>query len=245
MSDAYSVLAGVYDRLMDASAYAARAEYLWELFIRHGGTPATLLDIGCGTGRLTQLLQEKGADIIGADASPEMLSQARERLGGDALLLCQDMRELDLYGDVEGVVCTMDGMNHLLTQEDITRTLKRIALFVQPDGRFIFDVNTPYKHREILGDRCFALEDEGIMCIWQNSLLEDDVVCAELDIFKANGTQWTRHKDTVQERAYSMSEWQNLLTEAGFITEAIYGDGTFTSPIAEEERWVIVARRTV
>ena len=245
MLECYSALSAVYDRLMADADYEGRATYIWTLFKQHGGAPESILDLGCGTGQLTALLRAYGADVIGADVSPEMLALARARLGGDTLLLLQDMRKLDLYGTVAGAVCTLDGMNHLLSTADIAQTLARLALFIQPGGRFIFDVNTPYKHREVLGNYCFVLEDDGIYCIWRSASRRQDIVRATLDIFTFDGKDWSREEDMVEERAYSLRSWQRLLENAGFSCEAVYGDRTFMPPTAQEERWVLVARRNL
>lgn len=240
----YQALAAMYDRLM-ATDYAQRASYLLALFKRHGATPQTLLDLACGSGSLTAALIDKGVDVIGTDLSEDMLDLAREKCP-EALLLCQDMRKLDLYDVVDGAVCTLDSFNHLTSTADVAATLDRLRLFVAPQGLLVFDVNTPYKHRHILGDNAFVLEDDGVLCAWQNRFDERTcTVTMDLDFFEetADGT-YERTGDTVRERAYTLPTWKKLLAAAGFALLAVYEDLTMEEPSETTERWVLVAQNT-
>ena len=107
----YGDFARVYDALNSDACYEQRGEYLWSVFkkFRNGEGPKTCLDLACGTGILTEFFAKKGCEMIGVDGSVEMLNGARRRLCEkfpETLLLCQDMTELDLYGTVEGGICT-------------------------------------------------------------------------------------------------------------------------------------------
>lgn len=238
----YAALAAVYDRLMEVD-YAARADYLLTLFERHQGHSGTLLDLACGSGSLCAELMRRGREVIGVDSSQEMLALAADK-APKALLLCQDMRRLDLYGTVEGAVCTLDSFNHLLTTADILQTLRRLSLFIEPGGLLIFDVNTPYKHRKVLGDNAFVFEREDFLCVWRNRLdARRCTVQMLLDIFceEADG-RYERWEDEVRERAYSERTWRELLRQAQLTPLALYGDMTAVPPTAEEQRWVFVAR---
>ncbi len=238
----YNALAEYYDRLMTVD-YEARAAYLLALFEKHGTRLRSLLDLACGSGTLTAQLAAVGVDMIGVDSSEDMLAIAAEKRT-DCLWLCQDMRELDLYDVVDGAVCTLDSLNHLSNTRDISRVLERLRLFIAPNGLFIFDVNTPYKHREVLGDNTFVFEDDGLMCVWQNAFRERDcVVDMVLDFFEENadGT-YERTSDCVRERAYSLTTWKRLLADAQFELVAVYDDMTTSAPSDTAERWVLVAK---
>jgi len=205
----------------------------------------TLLDLACGSGSLTAALCERGIDMIGVDLSQDMLALAAEKCP-DSLLLCQDMRKLDLYDVVDGAVCTLDSLNHLLRTADLSAVFARLRLFIAPQGLFIFDVNTPYKHRCILGDNTFVLEDDEVLCVWQNAL--DDKTCTvdmALDFFwEGEDGRYDRTSDTVRERAYTQKTWTRLLNDAGFEVLAVYADLTEESPQEDCARWVFVARNT-
>lgn len=241
-----------YDRLMTDVDYDGRADYLLRLFERYGIRPHTVLDIACGSGNLCEALVKRGIDPIGVDASGDMLMKAMEKpllREKHLLLLEQDMRELDLYGTADGAVCTLDSVNHLCRTEDVKQFFSRLRLFVEPNGLFIFDVNTPYKHKHVLGDNTFVLEEEDLLCIWRNrfvaSTCEVDIT---LDFFVQTGEgAYDRLTDTVRERAYSRRTLEQLLKTTGWDVLAVLADGTDSPPQDDCERWVFVARniRTV
>lgn len=240
--------ASVYDRFTDNVEYRKRADYMLDLLKTGGVTEGILLDVACGTGKLTQYLCKKGYDIVAADRSPDMLQIARERLrkaDSDALVLCQDMRALDLYGTVDAAVCTLDSVNHLTETEDVRQAFGSIGLFLRPGGLFVFDVNTPYKHEMVLSGNTFVYEDDEAYLVWQNSECEENgTVEIMLDIFfTENGETYTRAYEDFAERAYTIDTLEALLFDAGFAVEHVYGDMSRKAPAAEEERMYYVARK--
>ncbi len=139
----------------------------------------TVLDLGCGTGALTELLARRGYDMIGVDNAPEMLRIAmekRERSGLDILYLLQDMRELELYGTVGAVVSVCDSVNYLLMEEDIVQTFARVNNYLYPQGLFIFDFNTVYKYAVVIGDATIAENREDCSFIWENYYHEEEEI---------------------------------------------------------------------
>ena len=245
----YRALSAFYDHLMTGGVDSvARTDYILRLFEKYAGkAPKTLLDLACGTGTLCAEMSKRGVDVVGVDHSEDMLAIASVKVKDctpDILLLCQDMRKLDLRDTVEGAVCTQDGMSHLIKTADIREVLGRLRLFIAPGGLFIFDVNTPYKHREILGDRDFVLEQDGMLCTWQNLYSKHTgIVTMRLDFFEEQPDgSYVRTTDEVRERAYTLPTWRKLLAEAGFSLEGVYADGTTDAPKDTCERWVIVAK---
>ncbi len=234
-----------YDRLMVDMDYGAYAAYLLVLFERHGSRPKTVLDIACGSGNLGERLQAEGIDVIGLDSSADMLARAAEKMP-NALLLCQDMRTMDLYGTADAAVCTLDSLNHLNGTADIAKVLARTRLFLEPHGLFIFDVNTPYKHKEVLGDNTFVWEEDGVFCTWCSAYSpRNHRVDMLLDFFEeTEDGLYERTREQVTERAYTERTWRRLLAEAGFETLAVYDSTTDAAPKADCERWVFVARST-
>lgn len=242
----YRDFAAFYDALTEDVDYAAWAVYLLSLFERHGERPNQVLDLACGSGSLLLELSARGVDVIGVDGSQDMLAVAWEKaMDADLspLLLCQDMRELDLYGTVDGAVCMLDSFNHLLSTADLGEVLRRLGLFIAPGGLLIFDVNTPHKHEVTLGDNPFVFEQEEFLCVWRNRYIPSRrEVTMQLDFFLKEEEGYSRYTDEVRERAYTMATWKRLLNEAGFTLLSVYGERTLTPPAADADRWVFVAR---
>ena len=234
--------ASVYDAMIGPEEHAARKAYVLSLLRRYGAESGLLLDLACGTGAVTAGLAGAGYEVVAADASPDMLAIARERLrpfGSRVLCVCQDMRTLDLFGTVRAAVCTLDGLNHLLTPEDVLAAFRRVSLFLEPGGVFVFDVNTPYKHRRVLADNAFVFETEECFLSWQNFPAEEDpdLIEMQLDIFRRgeNGA-WLRDTEEFAERAYPISVLLQLLCRAGFSSITCFGDMTFEPPEKTAQR---------
>ncbi len=245
----YSVLAGVYDTLMGDVDYAAFADFYERAFSAHmAKKPTIVLDLGCGTGTLTTILAERGYDMIGIDASEEMLSHAAaraENAGKSILYLAEDMRSLDLYGTVDAVVCSLDCINYLTKKEDVAQCFSSVHTFLSEGGLFLFDVNTVWKFAHIFGDSAYILEEEGIFVGWQNAYNENTKLCRfYLSFFleRADGT-WNRLEEEQRERAYSDTTLKNLLTKAGFEVLGIYADIDETPVSDTDERHFFVCRK--
>ena len=169
--DAYTSFARVYDMFMDNVPYEEWCDYISGLLKEYGISNGLVLDLGCGTGSMTELLAARGFDMIGVDCSEDMLEIALEKRmasGRDILYLQQDMRDLELYGTVRAVVCLCDSINYLLDVQDLETVFRLVNNYLDPGGIFIFDLNTEYKYRELLADRTIAENrDEGSF-IWDN-----------------------------------------------------------------------------
>ena len=243
----YASLAAFYDRLTDDVAYRDRAAYLHGLLQAFSSKPVhSLLDLACGSGSLTLEFAALGYDMIGVDLSPEMLALAMEKEStGDILWLCQDMRALDLFDTVDAAVCTLDSINHLLTTADIREVFRRLRLFIGPHGLFVFDVNTPYKHREELGDNDYIYELDDVVCCWRNRYTpRTGVVDMQLDLFVEQDGVYDRMTDYIRERAYSRRTLEDALRKEGFEVLAVYNDMTRDQAGDTDSRWVFVARNT-
>jgi len=233
--------ADVYDKFTENTDLNGRADYICSLLSELGIKEGILLDLACGTGKLSAEFMERGFDVISVDFSYDMLIEARKNLAPyseRALILEQDMRELDLFGTINACVCSLDSINHLTEIEDVQRVFDRVSLFTEPGGAFIFDVNTVFKHREVLGDNTFVYEDESDFLVWQNSFDEaDNSVFMTLDIFSAasDGT-YKRFSDEITERAYELKDIEKMLKKSGFTDIRIFGDMTNGAPEINEER---------
>lgn len=244
----YEMFARYYDGLMRDVPYAKRADYLCRALKHCRHEPGVCLDLACGTGSLTLELADRGLDIFGLDLSPEMLSVARQKaesIGRDLLLVCQDMRRLNLYAPVDTVFCTMDGINHLPGESAVRQTFRSVASFLNPGGLFLFDANTVYKHRYVLAGHTFADETGEVFCVWQNAYREaGHRIAVTLDFFEKNGEAYRRSTEQFFEFAYETEAMQEMLSEAGLQTVGIWKDMSFQKPDAEAERVLFAARRS-
>ncbi len=243
---AYDIFAAYYDALTDDVRYAERAAYLRDLLCRFGIRDGLLLDLACGTGSMTLEMAKLGYDMIGVDASAEMLCEAQQKTaeaGFRVLYLCQKMQQLDLYGTVRGTICTLDSLNHLTDPDDVRETIRRVSLFTEPGGVFIFDVNTPYKHREILADNTFVLENDDVFCVWQNELLAGDTVRITLDFFERDDDVYIRSREQFCERAYETDWLRDVLEENGLSVKAVFCEDKPIPPERDAQRIVIAAQK--
>ena len=191
------------------------------------------------------VMDELGYDVIGVDGSYEMLGEAMEKRaqsGRDILYLAQDMTELDLFGTVGAVVSSLDSLNHLTRYADFDRAVGRAALFLEPGGVMAFDVNTPYKHRQVLADNTFVYDTDEIFCVWQNTA-DGDLTRMDLDLFvRQEDGAYIRMEDHFSERAYSREEIEASLIRHGMEVIGVYDAWTFDPPRPDSERLVFVAR---
>lgn len=248
MMTGYSTFARYYDNLTANIDYVKRAEYFHEIIKRYKNTEGSiLLDLACGTGSISEEMAKIGYDVIGVDYSDEMLGIALDKKfdsGLNILYLCQDMRKLDLYGSMDVTICALDSINHLNSLADVKKVFENVALFSEPQGLFIFDINTLYKHRNILANNTFTYETDNVFCVWENTLLEDtDEVKMNLEFFELeeNGL-YSRTSDSFSEKAYSEESIEELLRECGFELLAKFGDDTFSPPACNSQRIVYAAR---
>lgn len=241
----YHIFSQFYDNLTFNVDYEKRAEYIQSVLSLWGHEAGLTLDLACGTGSMTIALKERGWDVFGIDGSQDMLSIAMDKAYDkdlSILFLCQQMERLDLYGTIDTCVCTLDSLNHITEREKLQAAFDKVALFMNPDGVFVFDVNTVYKHRNILGNNTFVYDTDEVYCVWQNSIKENNIVNIELDLFEKADGVYTRHTERFSERAYEIDELKAMLRKAGFETLAVYHDMT-TEPLrGDSDRAVFVAR---
>ncbi len=243
----YSNFAQVYDSLMCDVDYKKRSAYLLKLFKKFGKKPTLLLDVACGTGGFSTELAKQGIEVIGVDMSEEMLSIAREKAfesGDDILYLCQKAEELDLYGTVNGAICCLDSLNHITDYKSFCRAVGRVSLFLEKGCIFIFDLNTQYKHKNVLGDNVFVIEQDEVYCVWANQYKEKNcVVDINLDFFIEQDGLYERFSEQFSERAYSKEEIEKTLKNAGLEIVAVFDDMTEQPLKDTSERAIFVTRK--
>ncbi len=216
----YESFARVYDTFMDNVPYDQWAEDYGRIMKEHGIQDGIVLDLGCGTGSLTLRLAEKGYDMIGVDYSMDMLEIAREKSEGkDILYLEQDMREFELYGTVGAVLCVCDSINYILEPEEVEEVFSLVDNYLDPQGLFIFDFNTDYKYREIIGERVIAEDRENMSFIWDNYYDEESRINEyALSIFvQEKDDLYRKYQELHYQRGYSLEEMKEYLEKAGLV----------------------------
>ena len=214
----YNFLAPWYDSLTGDIPYGDFADFYERAFEHDGGEFRLLLDLCCGTGTLTRMLAERGYDMIGVDASAEMLMQAQEKcadLPAPPLFLMQNAEELDLYGTVDAAVCSLDGINYI-EPDALPEVFRKLRLFVRPGGMVIFDIKTPECLRELDGD-IFVDESEDVLCLWRADFDEDiNAIIYGMDIFSRSKKLWSRESEEHIEYAHSPAVLRKIMENNGF-----------------------------
>lgn len=246
----YESFARVYDLFMDNIPYQEWCGYLTGLLKECGVTEGLVLELGCGTGNVTRLLAGEGYDMIGVDNAPDMLEIAMEKKEADQqdiLYLLQDMREFELYGTVKAVVSICDSMNYIIEEEDLLQVFRLVNNYLDPKGIFIFDMNTEYKYREILGENTIAENREDASFIWDNFYDEEEQINEyDLALFIPEEIQgetlYRKYEEVHYQRAYSLETVKNLLEQAGMEFVTVYDAFTHDAPQEYSERVYIIAR---
>ncbi|MCR5677625.1 MAG: class I SAM-dependent methyltransferase [Agathobacter sp.] len=242
--EAYTDFAKVYDTFMDNIPYEEWANRICELLSEYQIEKGLVLDLCCGTGKMTRLLRDHGYDMIGIDLSYEMLQVAMEQDSQDILYLNQDACEFELYGTVQAIVSCCDSLNYITEPKDLQQIFALANNYLEARGLFIFDMNTPYKYEKMLAQETFAENREDCAFIWDNYFDEETRMNAyELTLFlEQEDGMFARHSEEHYERAYSLQEVRALLEGAGMEFVAAF-DGYTRGVLREEsERMLIVAR---
>ena len=246
--DAYTSFASVYDTFMDNIPYEEWAEYLINILNEYGVKDGLVLDLGCGTGNMTELLAKAGYDMIGIDNAEEMLEIAMEKRaksGNDILYLLQDMREFELYGTVKAIVSICDSINYITEEEELLEVFRLANNYLDPRGIFVFDFNTIYKYRDVLGNQTIAEDREDCSFIWDNYYYEEEEINEyELSLFikEKQSDLYRKYQETHFQKAYDLKTVKNLIEQSGLEYITAYDAFTKNPPTAESERIYVIAR---
>ena len=244
---AYEALAVSYDRLTNDVDYEATVAFYEEILKLEGLKPRTAVDLACGTGSVTAILAEQGLDVIGVDLSPEMLTEADHKAmeeGVSVRFACQDMTELELGEEVDCILSLCDSMNYLTEEGQLEDTFKSIAQHMKKESLFLFDMNTEYKFKEVLGQNVFGSAEEHAAYIWENDYDEEEKINEYYVSFFIENEDglYERIEEFHYERAYSMEEIEEGLRAAGMELVEVMDGYSFDAPHEESERLLFAAR---
>lgn len=246
--DAYTGFAEVYDLFMDQVPYEKWSGRIIQILSAYGIRDGLVLDLGCGTGSMTELLAGAGYDMIGVDASEEMLELAYEKRaesGHDILYLLQDMREFELYGTVRAIVSVCDSLNYITEEEELLHVFRLVRNYLDPDGVFFFDMNTIYKYSEMLGETTIAENREEGSFIWENYYdPEEQLNQYDLTLYiRDEDDRYTRFEETHIQKAYTLERVLELLQQAGMKAEQIFDSDTGKEVTDTTGKFCIAARK--
>lgn len=242
----YEGFAASYDIFMDNIPYDQWADYLYQLLEKYHISDGLLLELACGTGSMTRRMSEKGFDMIGIDISEDMLEIAREKCSSSVLFLLQDMREMELYGTVAAMYCVCDGMNYLLTEQELMEVFQKANNYLDPEGIFIFDMKTRYFYQEVLGNRMIAENREDASFLWENEFHEDTGINEYLlTVYRLEDEEndlFSRCDELHYQRAYGIPQIKAMIEEAGMEFVAVYDAFTMEAPGEQSERVYFIAK---
>lgn len=245
--ETYTSFAEVYDTFMDNVPYDEWADYVEHLLKEQDIDSGLVLELGCGTGSMTEALSSRGYDMIGVDNAQEMLDIARrkkEKSGQDILYLLQDMQAFELYGTVRAAVSVCDSINYVTEPEDVIQVFRLVNNYLDPEGVFVFDFNTQYKYKEVMGDCTIAEDREDCSFIWDNFYDEEEKINEyELTLFlREEGNLYRKYQEVHFQRAYTLEEMTEYLERAGLIFLAAYDAYTRFTADEKSERITILAK---
>lgn len=241
-------MAEVYDRWMenDSAPYDRWVDWIRSRFDRWGeGRVRKVLDIGCGTGNMLARLQRQGFEVIGVDASAEMLALAAEK-AAPGTRLHQARLPAALPGDpgeFEAAIATFDVLNYLSSDADFRATLRHLSSLLGEGGVLIFDLNTRYRLERIYGNYHSGDDFGDFAYVWRNHYDADHRRCRiELSIFVREGDAYTRYTETHEQRWFPDDLIAEGAAEAGFKVVEVsdsYGTGRL-GPATQKQTWVLV-----
>ena len=245
--EAYTSFAEVYDTFMDNVPYEEWADYLEERLKEYGVKDGLVLELGCGTGSMTELLAEKGYDMLGVDNSEDMLEIAMEKRiesGHDILYLLQNMQEFELYGTVKAVVSVCDSVNYITEKAELEEVFRLVNNYLDPQGIFIFDFNTEYKYREILGNQVIAEDREECSFIWENYYDHTSMINEyELTLFvQEEDDLYRKYQESHFQKAYTLRDIRSMIEASGLKFVTAYDAYTQKAPMHNSERITVIAR---
>lgn len=242
---AYNEFAYFYDELNGEADYDRLFQQVLDQLRAHGIEDGIVVDLGCGTGELTLMLAQAGYDMIGVDRSPEMLAVFRDKaqqleLEDKILLLNQDLLELDLYGTIRAAVSTFDTYNHIGPYPQFDAAIGKAAFFMEKGGVFLFDLNTPYKNQEVLGEHRFSIEGPDAVCHWSNHYNSQEGR-VDLTLRIQDAETGEEFIEEIQEYTYTLDQVKESLERHGFTLDQVMDGETFGPLTATSQRMLLVA----
>lgn len=242
----YTELAYYYDTLMNDVDYDAWTDYLIEILNKFDVKHNDLLEMACGTGNIAIRMAKKGYDVTAFDLSVDMLSVAKHKAvesKADVLFLLQDLKDIKISEKFGVILCLCDSINYLTDYKDLKALFNWVFVHLKENGIFIFDINSSYKLKNIIGNNIFTYDDGDIVYIWENELTDENIVEFYLTFFIKHGELYRRFDEVHTERIYEAEDIVSLLKESGFRNINKYEAFTFNDICDTTERINFVIKK--
>ncbi len=247
MVDSYGRFASIYDELMTDFDYKEWFNYMEDIFRKYDKNPKKILEMACGTGNLSYYLGKSGYDLTCFDLSVDMLSKADEKLSKfkNVEILNQNMIDFNIYKKFDSIISVCDSINYIVEKEDLLKTFERVYNHLEDDGIFIFDINSYYKLKYIIGNNTFVEDREDIFYTWENYFDETDNICEFYLTFfiSDDGYKFERFDEDHMEKAYKLSELIESLEKVGFTKIDYFEAFGFNEINKESQRINFVVRK--
>jgi len=242
----YEEFAKIYDKLMYDVDYSKWYDYIHEILIKYQASPRKVLEMACGTGNFTKYMCEDGYEVTCFDASDDMLSVAFNKLAyyNNLTILNQNMIDFDLNSKFDLILAICDSVNYVTEYDDLIKVFSNVYNHLEDDGIFVFDINSKYKLKEIIGSNTFVEDNEDIFYVWENEYDESSDICAFfITFFIKNDKVYSRFDEEHYERAYTVDEIINALKNAQFSKVEVHDDFSFNKVKNESERIVFIVKK--
>lgn len=242
----YNGLAAAYDYLVLGVDFEGWIDYVEKIIDKLEVPVEAVADLACGTGNTTIPFAWRGYTVTGVDISSAMLARAREKarsLGLNINFIQQDMRALNIPRKFDLITCFHDGLNYLLSIEDLIKTFKSVYNHLTEGGIFIFDLNT-LTWLSGSDTKTACIDEPELTIIWESSYNHNESVW-QINItgFFKQGDYYKNFKETHKEKAYTPEQVKPALKQSGLTLLNIYDAFSFEPPKPNSRRHFYVAQK--
>lgn len=244
--DAYTGFAYIYDRLMQDINYDKWLKFIKDILQDNNMNPKDVLEMGCGTGNFTRLLCQEGYNVTAFDSSEDMLAVAYNKLESykNVQLVKQDMLDFKINKEFDMIVSVCDSINYITEYSHLVKVFNDVYSHLMPEGAFIFDINSFYKLKNVIGNNVFVEDNDEIFYVWENEYDEKDNTCQFYISFFVKDTEkdlYRRFNEIHIEKAYTSLEIETALRESGFSFVSIFDEYSKKHPNSKSERLTFLA----